>query len=127
MEEHLLGLKQAIINNHLNVVEYFVENDFVMCDTYNALIIAAKYGKLSIVEYLVNKNFDIHKYAGMAFKFSIRNNHQDVTNYFLQKGCKLPIQEELKVIPEESKGTLPLLIFSIIMLVYIWWPVLIFL
>lgn len=82
------ALRLAVINNHVDIVEYLVEQG-ANIEVWRAspLRRAAENGFLSIVQYLIGQNANIHVYNNNPLHLACRNGHLDVVQNLISEGA----------------------------------------
>lgn len=81
-------LLHATVKGNLNGVKEIFKGDVDIQAKNSALRLAADYGYLDIVKYLVEQGADIHVKQDDAYTCAVYNGHIDVINYLKSKGAK---------------------------------------
>ena len=58
------------------------------------LVIAAAFGKLEIIHFLVEQGADVHVFKDKALRVSVKNGHLDVVRFLVEQGADVHIYED---------------------------------
>ncbi len=74
----------AIINGHLGIIKYLINNKNINTFSEYLLYKAAYYGQTEIVKYLVENGADIHMDVNTALKTAASYGFIDIIKYFIE-------------------------------------------
>jgi len=110
VSDYLDSEDKSSILSVTKIEDFDIANLFNVDLRYNndyALRLASELGRLSVVQFLVEKGADIHVYRERVFKSASENGHLSVVKYLLERGADIHTDSDYAIKFASLNGHLP--------------------